>query len=425
MLCVKKGDLEGLFDLFSRGLASHQDCGIYGETLFHVCPITVFSGLKLSVDQIKVACEFSQTHIVQRLIELNLDRMRDDDMGLDVVVVVATTRMSMGGVQTLASRGFFDPLSDAARDFEIFTDCFPSSAAAIYSVLCLSLAAVRQDVFEIYVRTCFPFWHILRPRRKQGILDIDSNATSWTVDAIRLLICPRGSIQAIDTRAWIDDQASLLHLVLSLYFDSCRGDTTRDWHVLLQEVITATDDLHYMLEPVDTYAKSSQTCSALKSALVLTLNNILSYGRGSPGDTETQRALDQLTANLQSLMSIIASCGHDLLEFGRREAAIWVEQDDTCRIEKEALIFEPRSAFEKTHRLWWCCRVIHYGPEPSDWYFEREIPQEDFAGEFWALVERPPLTPMPGAWVDEDWDLGPEILMTGAYPYILAMAQFG
>lgn len=50
MLCVARGDLEGLLDLISRGLASPQDCGINGETLFQVCPITVLSGLEVFVN---------------------------------------------------------------------------------------------------------------------------------------------------------------------------------------------------------------------------------------------------------------------------------------------------------------------------------------------------------------------------------------
>lgn len=401
MLCAIIGDLEGLLDLFSRGLASHQDCTIDGKTLFHVCPITVLSGLNTSVDQVKVACENSQTHIVQCLIDMNLDRMRDDITAAEASLILYSDQLSMDIIQPLVSRGLFDALSHAAQDLKVLLDHIPRDDATVSSILCLAQAANKQDVLELYLRTCFPFWHTLQPRGKQRILGLIPSATDWTVDSVRFLIFPSGSVQSIEMRTWIDDGVSLLHTVLYLYFCSCPGDATKGWRALLQEIIDATDDLHLMLEPLDPF-KIAGVCSALKSALVLTLgHNILAYGRRSPGDTGARRKLKQLTANLQSLMQLIASCGHDLLGFGRREAAIWVGEDAMCRIAKEALIFEPSDIFRIPYGRW-CVWVIHYGSEPLDWYFEWEIPQEDYAGEFWALVERGPPTPMPGAWVDED-----------------------
>lgn len=374
----------------------------------------------MSVDQIKVACRFSQTHIIQRLIQLNLDRLRSDTVTVVSCLMSDNTHLPMVTMQPLVSRGFFDSLSNAAQDFEVLADHVPTSFAHYSTIVCLSWVTIWQDVFELYLRTCFPFWHTLRPRRKQELFELFPIGTDWTVEAVRLLICPRGSVQAIDTQTWIDDGASLLHLVLSFYFTSHCENTTRDWPALLQEIITATGDLHHMLESLcpggqisnacheleGLYSRCqiSGACSALKSALLLTLNNILRYGNDSPGDVAMQHGLKRLTAKLQSLMSIIATCGHDLLKFGQREAAIWVGQDETCRIAQEALIFEPDNTFRSAHGRWFLW-VIHYGPEPLDWYFEWEFPQEDYAGEFWTLVERTPPTPpkpMPGTWVDED-----------------------
>lgn len=400
MLCAERGDLEGLFYLFSRGLASHQDCRIDGNTIFLVCSITVLSGLNMSVDQAKVACINAQNHIVQRLIDMNLDKMRDIT-ARDASEAIFTDRLSMDVMQPLISRGFFDPLSNAAQDYKILPDFVPTDVETVASAMCLSRTSSRQDIFELYLQTCFPFWHTLQPRRKQLIMGQISNPSNWTVDAVRFLICPSGFVQAIDMRTWFDDGVSLLNLVLYLWFHSCPGDTTKDWHALLREIITATDDLHLMLEPSFPFGLSSEACSAWKSALVPALNFILIYGHYWPRGRGMRGLSRQLKANLQSLMSIIATCGHDLLEFGRREAAIWVGQDDKCRIAKEALVVEPVESFRK-NMPYWCLWVIHYGPEPLDWYFEWEFPKEDYAGEFWALVERPPPTPMPGAWVDED-----------------------
>lgn len=353
------------------------------------------------VDQIKVACDNSQIHIVQCLIEMNLDRMRDDVTAFASRDMVSIARLPMGVMQSLASRGFFDLFSNAAQDFNVFTVRLSINKDNFHSVFFLSLLAFRQEVFEFYLRTCFPFWHTLKPRRKQDILELLSPYSDWTAHAVRLLVCHHGPVQAIDTRTWVDDGASLLHLVLPLYFNSCYRDTTKDWHALLQEIIAATDDLHHILKDSPPIHGIRGARSALKSSLVLTLNNILGYGHSLRDQKFIRHILKQLKANLQSLMSIVASCGHDLLEFGRREAAIWVGQSDTCRIAKEALILYPSDTFRIIHSRWYLW-VIHYGPEPLDWYFEWECPKEDYAGEFWALVERPPPTPMPGAWVDED-----------------------
>ncbi|KAI1644455.1 uncharacterized protein F4817DRAFT_360756 [Daldinia loculata] len=44
---------------------------------------------------------------------------------------------------------------------------------------------------------------------------------------------------------------------------------------------------------------------------------------------------------------------------------------------------------------------FRYGPEPEDWEFYFGEPIDDYVGEFWKLVEDPPLR-VPGAWADDD-----------------------
>lgn len=41
-----------------------------------------------------------------------------------------------------------------------------------------------------------------------------------------------------------------------------------------------------------------------------------------------------------------------------------------------------------------------YGPRPEDWHLIWGVDSDEFAGEFWDLIENPPLR-IPGGWVDD------------------------
>ncbi|KAI2620421.1 hypothetical protein GGR54DRAFT_601038 [Hypoxylon sp. NC1633] len=49
-----------------------------------------------------------------------------------------------------------------------------------------------------------------------------------------------------------------------------------------------------------------------------------------------------------------------------------------------------------------------YGSKPTDWEIYWEEPTDRFAGEFWALIENPPLR-IPGSWVDDDGFFEPQL----------------
>lgn len=400
--CAIKGDLDGLIDLFNRGLASPTDYDVSGYTIFRVCPIfsiTPILKMGMAIDQIKLACLFSHTHIVKHFINMSVVRSDITAMNIFMTMAIVEGRIPLDILQPLLSDGsFLEPLFDAAQDLEVLPE--PTGLLHGFSVLCLSAVVAReQDLLDLYLQTCFPFWHNLCPRRKMEILSFDFSLGNWPADVIRRLICPNSPIRPIDAQVWIDDSASLLYVVLSSYLRPPVKAGDGKWDTLLREAIKATDDMHCMLESPNNSFGIRGTRSVFESALVFLLKPILSQRRHNWDKKTRRRGLKELTTNLQSLMSVLASCGHDLLEFGRREAVVWAE-GDTTRIVGDVLDF----GICDSHR--WCrdVRGVHYGAEPRDWYFEMGCPYEKYFGAFWNMVENPYLFMVPGAWVYEEWD---------------------
>lgn len=112
----------------------------------------------------------------------------------------------------------------------------------------------------------------------------------------------------------------------------------------------------------------------------------------------TRRLLKRTLVKLQKMMSVIASCGYDLLEFGRREAKTWVVRFFPGRNPNLGDTLHVGSG--SPHDGYPYIKAVHYGSDPKDWYFEMDFFYEDYAGDFWRLLENPHLYMIPGAWID-------------------------
>ena len=85
----------------------------------------------------------------------------------------------------------------------------------------------------------------------------------------------------------------------------------------------------------------------------------------------------------------LQSCGVDLLEYGKKEKELhghYTEVLGDCRSYSNGC----------TLRL----VGFTYGASPEDWKVWFSEPTDEYAGDFWWLVEQPDEKPMPGMWVD-------------------------
>lgn len=344
-----------------------------------------------------MACKGSHTQIVNHLINMNLDITNTTAMSTTTVVSILEGKMPIDIIRQLSSRGSFHSLADALEDVGPYNE-MTWEFNQIESAWCLALASRWQEFFDLYLRTYFPLWNDLPPRLKQDTVVFGIGYGMWTVDGLRRVICPDGPIRPIDTKTWNDGNGSLLHVVLSYYlmqFSKAEAGDSKTLE-LLEEAIQATDDVHHASEPSDFFTDIREKCSALQEGLMMSLH--YSFELAPIRERYAHTMLEILTRALQSLMSVLASCGYDLLKFGRQEAVTWSGQCNADSIIGDALYLGFR--YHEVHEV----RAVHYGAEPRDWYFEVDCHYEDYAGVFWNLIENPHLFMVPGAWVDEEWD---------------------
>lgn len=272
-------------------------------------------------DLIKEACAYAQTRVVTHFINMNTDMAQMISKNIFATTYICRSRMPIDTIRQLASQGFLDFAVNGAE--ELLADPMMLWMNQIVSMDCLAIATQMPQVFEFYLRTCFPFWHDTPPRWKHRILEMTFGLSSpFTADAFRQLICPGGQIRPIDVQEWIEDGCSLLRLVIFVYLKFCSDSDAGDCDTLLKETLTATDDLHYMVDPPYPSFDRFDSLSAFESATCRLLYETFHFRILSPYSLNPRRWLKRLRVNLQSLMSIIASCGHDILDFGRKEAAI-------------------------------------------------------------------------------------------------------
>lgn len=311
-------------------------------------------------------------------------------------------RLPIDIIRHLVSRGLIDDLATEA-ECELLNNTLEYSHARRLIPFSLAWTMNCPEKFDLVFRRCFPFWRNLPPIRKQKLLEPLSFELGygnvfqfWTPNVFRLLFCPDGPVRKSDVQAWTDGGASLLRQALSCYLTSSSRGLDRGWRTLLEEVVEATDDLHG--RTFGGYYSGAR--SALEWALLGVLSGLLCVPMVNAKVPIRYRVLKKFTVKLQAIMSVLASCGYDLLEFGRQEAAIWVrpEEKTNSRVVGDALCMK----IGGEHDGFPYVRAVHYGSEPKDWYFELDLYYEDYAGDFWNLLENPRVLMVPGAWIADE-----------------------
>ncbi|KAL3292678.1 Ankyrin repeat-containing domain protein [Colletotrichum asianum] len=110
---------------------------------------------------------------------------------------------------------------------------------------------------------------------------------------------------------------------------------------------------------------------------------------------ERRWMMQGMSRAMQFWLEDVQSAGIDLEEYGKRELAIYLKSSCTLRHRRGFGMAGPTSTLHNMRLV-----SFEYGPRPEDWYLVWDPDAYEFAGEFWNLIENPPLR-IPGGWVDD------------------------
>lgn len=317
--------------------------------------------------------------------------------------------------QPLLNQGLLDLMVDS---FDIEE---PSDVEMLMG--CLSMI-VGGTAWENTFRHAFS-WENIPPRiLAQSVLPDADFFFSFGAEVKYLgtLLAPQvGRTPAELVRAWDQDGVSLTHtcFVLSAGFiahdefvpyDGCNAagwDETMMhaglWHRHIRELMDASDDIHRKM-PVFGHLGINDALSPFCAWLFRYAN-------------DPDPSISNFRKGIRTLTTILRDCNVDLRAYGEAEAAIISGVGEARRLRDESPLFLippgrnklARKLEGTTQRLH--LRELHYGPCPEDWRLEWEFvfDNEELCGDFWNMIERPPLNirppPLlvPGAW-PEEWD---------------------
>jgi len=155
------------------------------------------------------------------------------------------------------------------------------------------------------------------------------------------------------------------------------GLTNPEWRAIIREAISGGSDIHAI----------RQRPFASPRSVFLELFGGQIIWRWRPTAAKQTNALTDIT---QLYLADLNDSGVDLEQFGRREKQMWHED----MVSKEFKI--------------WCGDYLSevtivgftYGKTPADFKLWISEVSDQFAGEFWHMIENP-CERMPGAWIEE------------------------
>lgn len=117
--------------------------------------------------------------------------------------------------------------------------------------------------------------------------------------------------------------------------------------------------------------------------------------RRPPNVTQKRGYMRLFRRFLTSWLEDVQSAGIDLAAYGKKELELFVRDHQVLALRWCTLDIGPKSDGYPLSGP----RLVSftYGPEPEDWELIWDPDTEEFAGDFWELVEDRPL-PVPGAW---------------------------
>lgn len=150
------------------------------------------------------------------------------------------------------------------------------------------------------------------------------------------------------------------------------------------DVIRQTTNIH--AADLDIYDPNRVSKTALMQAISSTIFGL------SSSTSFIYHHLNATSSVLRVWLEALRQAGVDLNTYGQREHEIFADDDSLHYFNSDYRIEVPL-VFE-VYLI-----DFTYGPEPDDWRLYWRETTDEFAGDFWKLIEDPPLN-IPGSWVD-------------------------
>ncbi|KAH9894487.1 hypothetical protein F4778DRAFT_794537 [Xylariomycetidae sp. FL2044] len=162
------------------------------------------------------------------------------------------------------------------------------------------------------------------------------------------------------------------------------------WSAFASDVIRITPDIHIIYKDPKEWGKYGIWSTALIAFLA-------AVGDSALERHEEKRRIGRVNRSLWLWLKTLKQSGVDLEKYGHREDRILRrELSDGSGLDLWYYSEDPHWEYYFAN-----LRLLgfKFGPEPEDWSLYWSEPRDAYAGDFWQLIEDPPLQ-LPGAWVD-------------------------
>jgi hypothetical protein len=168
------------------------------------------------------------------------------------------------------------------------------------------------------------------------------------------------------------------------------------WKSIIQDLVAAGADLHAACSPrslgnrLIKYAKTDSQITPLMFMFAATFSH---YPRfyGSRGN---------LNKAMSIWISTLFNSGVNMKAYGQRESLTWVNLEESTDWEYTEYTTSGTRSYSSDY-YFGRKRLLgfYYGSFPEDWTVWQNEPTDEFAGEFWSMLDRR-VEIMPGTWVE-------------------------
>lgn len=202
---------------------------------------------------------------------------------------------------------------------------------------------------------------------------------------------PGGIIQRDDIKKLEQSDVPFINLVafaISSGYDPVVGLARQDfleWKDVVRETLCVSENLHYFHRHPGPYHFASMSSALYEGTpLICFISN-----RTEDDDDNYWRRPGIIHRALLQWLSLLKECQVDLMKYGKKERKTLMDNYINTASPREWYRIDG-----------WYLKDIRYGASLEDWSLVLDIRVEEFAGEFWGMVETPRF-PMPGTWVDD------------------------